>query len=268
MENTTQEYTMSNTPKHLFLHHGPGANCDYARALLGDRLPIHWWDQPLTFKSAETALEETAQAAQAELASLARAAGGPVGIIAHSSGGQIATLLARRAPELISRVTLIDCNTSMIDGFANLGRALAGADDKLPELARQAQREPGPATFWPLVLQVTSVPGFFDRYFHDPAARARYQAIEASCRPMDMATFQSVTNCLLTRSPALEPGTALPDSVPVNCVFGAHDPLIQIESELKAWKKVFPAARSITVEASHLPHLERPETEFRSWLQG
>lgn len=246
--------------KALFLHGGPGLNTAAERLWFGDTLPIHWWDQPASAEASPTPFSDLVAAALDELESLSEAAGGPVAIVAHSFGGQIAVALARAAPQHIRAMTLLGCPPEPSRPFLHLARRLLAAGYPHPGLeAALAQAQAGldEARFFALVNACFPGGNFPDLYFGpgSTAARERFLALAPSLPPLDMATFAAVMRDRL-QATELPPVTGFTGKVAV--VLGRHDPVLSLDEDVPAWRRILPQAEIRVHDVGHITHLELP----------
>ncbi|MDR3606227.1 MAG: alpha/beta hydrolase [Oligoflexia bacterium] len=234
------------------------------RVWFKNRLPVLWWDQPTRFRDPANAFEELVSAAERQLKKLNESNRRPIGLIAHSSGAQIAVELTRRVPERIRSLTLLSCSASVPEAFVRLGSRLAAEHGFLEPLVASAEARLSAETFWPLLRGINSIPSFTDCYWKSASARARYNEIAKGCRPLHAKTFQLVMENLLDRPPLLFKPGGIDSKVPVNCFFGTHDLLQDIEDAGTRWSRIFPWARLHRLDCGHFPQFE---TAVEAWFK-
>ena len=245
----------------FFLHGGPGLNAGIERLWFGRELPMRWWDQPNVAGEADP-FDVLVEAAADQLAQIA--ADQPVRLIAHSFGGQIAYALARKQPKLIRRITLLGCAVDPASAIVRLCHRAAAVSGStaLTHAISIYEADLNLETFKAMVIAGATDPAYPSVYFGpgSAAARDRYQSLLPQVAPLDVATFLDVINGFL-RPPSLD---ALPAFCgEVDLVMGRHDPVLSLDADVATWRRVFPQARLVTVEAGHFIQLE---TEPAVWF--
>lgn len=243
--------------KALYLHWGPGGCCEVERKWFGDSLPVVWWDQPAFRQDDARAWPALVEAAAAELKTHAHP-GKPVSLIGHSFGGQLALELSHQLPSLVSDITLLNAAEYPPRAFVSLAsrmiqRGLGG--EGLAQALEAAQNRLSAETFWPLLGEITAVPDFMSLYW-GPASgpcREKFFSLATPAKIIDLPSFTAVmTSYLVTprpRTPSPFPGS-------VRMITGAHDPLMDASTEIKAWKAHFPRLAEKSVSCGHFTQFE------------
>lgn len=244
----------------LFLHGGPGFHARVERAWFGDRLPIHWWDQPPMAANDPTPMRSLVAAAAGELTRLATATGGPVSLVAHSFGGQVARELADTMPEAIASLVLLGCAFDPAEACLRFGEALvaagAGTDELARALAAARARRDGD-TMLPVVATSFAAPGALRRYFAPDAEAiaARYLDTLVAGPIIDFDTLAGVLRDRLRHPP---PCSRSAFARPVTLMLGDADPMSRVEADTEAWLAAFPHAERRVVASGHMVHVETP----------
>ncbi len=159
-------------------------------------------------------------------------------VVGHGLGGQVAQLMARKAPTLVSRLGLVDTAV------------------------------PGPPTFallrgvgrLPAALLLPAIRSRLARGFIDPerAARSLDQYLRPFCTPAGHAALHAHLDALADeRTP---PGPASgPITVPAAIIGGTHDPFVPAD-QLRALEASFPKATvELLTDSRHYAPEESPE---------
>jgi pimeloyl-ACP methyl ester carboxylesterase len=242
----------------LFVHGGPGLNAGLERQLLGNSLPVHWWDQPLVGEKDTAPWERLLDATVREVERMADEAMRPIALLASSFGSHLARAVLGRVPNRVSHVTIVGGILDIRTAFARLAArvAQANSDPDLSAAGVQAAEDTDPASLWALVGRIFSVPNVLDFYW-SPAASAQCDAMKAlaACGALlHMPTFEGVLRDFLAREDHPLP-RSWAGSTRIIC--GRHDPYAS-ESDIDEWRRIFTSPQFEWVEAAHFPHLELP----------
>jgi pimeloyl-ACP methyl ester carboxylesterase len=252
-------FAMTSRKNTLFLHGGPGLHSAVERVWFGDALNVEWWDQPSVsadFSPFSALVTHSASRIEA----LAASCDGSSNLIAHSFGGLIAVELVRMHPELIGSITLLGCPPDPIGQFILLARRLIEAGYVFPGLRDalvEVEHSCNVNNFFALVQACYPDGAIPDIYFgpDSAAARERYLAIATQTTPMDAASFFMVMQPLLDKPYTMQRSAF---GGTVNILMGQHDPLLDLETDSKKWRSIFPQAKISIVNAGHGVHFEVP----------
>jgi pimeloyl-ACP methyl ester carboxylesterase len=242
----------------LFLHGGPGFHARVERAWFGDRLPIHWWDQPAIAAEDRAPMRTLVDAAATELDRLAHAAGGPVSLVAHSFGGQIARALAEAMPGSIDRIVLLGSPFDPVDAHLRFAKSLVNAGADTPELVRAldgVSANVNPDSLLGVVSASFGVPGALRHYFAKDSEAVAQRYLEQLLQGpiIDFGTLASVLRDCMRAPP---PATRSPFTGRVQLLSGTTDPICAGGSDAVGWQAVFPRARYRAVPSGHMVHVE------------
>lgn len=251
----------------LFLHGGPGLSAIAERALYGNALAIHWWDQPRSVVLFASPFDALVDAAEEEVVRLSPA-GQSVNLIAHSFGAHLALRLAMRIPERLSQIVLLAPVYNVGDAFARLARRLLEINPSSAPLLEAVQefRAAGDFDrFARLAAQVIGVANFIDVYWSPSAhARRRWFVDLLTHQPVfDMNAFEVIVRDFWSAGASSAPARV---AGPVHLVFGRADPLVDIEVERQTWLGLFRHATSRDIDCGHFVHLEATPSVW--WPRG
>ncbi len=245
----------SQCPRVMFLHGGPGFSAELERRQYGERLPVHWWDQPRVAADAAQPFDTLVTAARAELVALSERRGAPIALLASSFGAFLAHELLVAVPQRIESVTFSAGILEMRLPFVRLGRRLGRqlSNTQLQAASQEAEASTDRQAFWTLFGQIAAVPNLFDHYWGPSSTqqRAVMRTLAAEGPLFDLPTVQAVMNELLSR----EVWAPIRAGVPARVLIGRYDPLAE-ESDVARWHTLLPAAAVELVDCGHFPHLE------------
>lgn len=244
------------TPEILFLHGGPGMTAELERRRYEESLPVRWWDQPIIRSGAERPFEVLVDAACVQIRHLAEKRRGLIHILANSFGAYLTREVVERVPSLIGSITICSGVWDLPTAILRLGSRLAEqyCDADLEAACREAAHADSPEGYVALFARTSASPGFLD-YCWSPAAieqREAMKALAATGRLIDWPTCRWVLGAALS-TPQVP--LAAPHPGGVRILLGCFDPYFE-ESDVVAWKALWPSARVQIVEAGQFPHLE------------
>ena len=250
----------------LFLHGGPGLNAGVERRWFGDSLPICWWDQPAVTGGSAAPFAQLLAAATTQLRTMAESSGEPVALIVHSFGGQIAHALVREVPELVKSITLLGCATGSFPPLFRLCRRMTEIQNSpvLEAAIADAETRLDQRSFESMILAGAVHPAYPAVYFgpNSTVTSDFFLGIFAKGGLLNLETFLTVMNDLLN-APALTPVNGFDGKV--SLVLGRHDPLLDVNEDIAAWRHIFPQLQVRVVNCGHFVHLELPP---EIWLSG
>lgn len=247
------------TANALFLHGGPGMTSELERRQFGETLSVYWWDQPRVDAGNPRAFGALVDAAVVEIARLSADRNGPVDLLANSFGAYLARALVERVPEKIGAITICGGIWDLRTAIMRLGCRFADRNDDvdLRKACQRASETDTPEGYIEFLARVAARPDFLDSYW-SPAAvepRKKMKLLAAEGRLIDWTTFQSVMSAALAAPPQVPLSSPHPGGVRI--LLGRFD-LYFDESDIAAWKTLWPSASVEIVEAGHFPHLELP----------
>lgn len=246
----------------LFLHGGPGFSAALERCWFGHALPVHWWDQPRVTAGLAQPVEFLLDAIEAELERLT-VARGPIGLLASSFGARLALELLQRRSLPVSSLTIVGGTLDPRQAYVRLGERLAEVrhDPALARAAEVATATSDQAALWALIGAIASIPNLTDAYWGPAAQEQRelHRRLTDEGTLLDLPTFQAVMRQILSR-PLNE--RSPDESVPVRVLIGRLDPMAR-SGDVAVWRRHFPHASILEVDAGHFPHLELPAS---AWL--
>jgi pimeloyl-ACP methyl ester carboxylesterase len=247
----------------LFLHGGPGLNCQLERERYGDSLPVRWWDQPHFEANQALPFGCLVDAAVEELRQLHAVGNQAVAVVANSFGAAVAMALVERVPEMIGELILLGGIVDIRTALVRLGRRVAqhNCDSSLEKVSEDAHRGIDSASVWVLIDALFKVPTLLDFYWSPTATAQRdaTNALAATGTLFHAPTYQSVLGDYLDRMPQSVPWLG-----PARVLIGRYDPYAS-SGDGDAWRKLLPNASIHIVEAGHFPHLELPPSV---WMPG
>lgn len=246
--------TMHGDARTLFLHGGPGGCALAERAMYGRSLPVHWWDQPRSVALYPSPFDALVGAAEAEIRLLAQLSEHPVDVVAHAFGAQLALGLAERMPDRLGRLVLLAPIGDLGAAFVRLATHLiahGGGAARLTAAVESFVTRPDFARFVRLVDEIERVPSGAALF------RARLPGARTAVRgnAFDRRVFDAVVADAWPTSPPMR-GVDVAGGVRV--VFGAGDPMLDVDAELRRWATWCPAAGFCVVPSGHFVHLETP----------
>jgi len=233
-------------------------SAELERRQFGATLPVYWWDQPHLGPDVGQPFETLIEAAAAELVRLSLQRSAPVDLLASSFGAYLARALMDRVSERIRAVTISGGVWDLATAILRLGSRFAdrSGEADLEAACREAAAADTPDAYLGLLARVSAMPGFIDCYWSPSAdeARAAMHALAEKGRLINWPTCQAVMGAALT---VLQVPLTAAHSGKVRILLGRFDPYFD-ESDVPAWKALWPSATVEIVDAGHFPHLELP----------
>lgn len=253
---------MKDAEEILFLHGGPGLDCEGERRWFGASLPVAWWDQPRHVEGQGRWTDATITAAARKVADMCAKSGRATPLVAHSYGCLIAQQVADMAPDNVGELVLLGPGVSLATQYQRVGLHMMARDPDAGGGALRAAvaagaETPGPQRIFEIAGAVASLPDWRRTYFSPASQRAyeRYVALLPEGTPIDLATFIAGVVEHFAQPPVAAPARF---SGPVRILMGRDDVLLDRESVLPYWSCVYPQARCDEVSAGHMIHLELP----------
>jgi pimeloyl-ACP methyl ester carboxylesterase len=257
----------------VFLHGGPGFNSFAERAILDPVFvaaghDVVFWNEPSRLRPDGEPFE-TADAFDRWLASAERCVcaatdSRPVHLVAHSLTVHAAADIARRHPDRVTSLVLVGPSADPLATFRNVLR-LAHEDlrDAKPHIASAiaACLTRSHALFDEAMqeglMNVLQDERLFSHYWADETQMQASMAAQA--RPeaqFDAESFFAVMTSFAQRGMSALPSAA---NVPAMVLFGACDPVTQLDEQRSAIERALPRAHIHVIDGcSHYLHLDRP----------
>lgn len=221
-------------------------------------LPVHWWDQPVLGPNVRQPFEALIDAAVAEVTRLSTERQDRVDLLANSFGAYLTRALVDRVPQRIGAITICggvwDLSTAILRLASRFAERSGGTE--IRDAFRRAADTDTPDGYIVLLARISAMPGFLDCYWGPSALQAleAMKSLAEEGRLIDWHTCQSVMAAALAvqQSPV-----ASPHPGGVRILLGRFDPYFD-ESDILAWKALWPSASVEIVDAGHFPHLELP----------
>lgn len=230
------------------------------RRQFGATLPVHWWDQPHIDADDRLPFGTLVDATVAEVTRLSDARRGPVDLLANSFGAYLARALVDRVPERIGAITICGGIWDLSTAILRLGSRFAerNGDADLKQACQRAAESDTPEGYIEFLARVAARPDFLDCYWSPAAVEPSHKmkVLAAEGRLIDWPTFQSVMRAALA-APQVPLSSPHPGGVRI--LLGRFD-LYFDQSDVMAWKTLWPSASVEIVDAGHFPHLELPPT--------
>lgn len=247
--------------KKLFLHYGPGATAEIEKHWLGQQLPdVDFWNQPKV-KAAKKPFAELVDLSHQQ----ALKEGTPCNLIGHSFGADLICALVGEKQLNINKAILVSPLMSIPKAMLRLADVLA-AKQPVPALnaaISNAKAKMSPETFWALIVQVGSHPGYLPSFWQRPEALQRFINLAAKAQPFDGGEWQAVIQEFLF-SGTTGSWTKI-KQIPVLAIFGEQDPYFDKATDLPFWKHLLGEDRVMIIKNSgHFPHLEDDPSFIRA----
>lgn len=232
----------------LFLHMGPGFHSLIEESIFGDKIPsMDFWNQPkeTTFlglvKSAEQAFLNLKQ--------------DKVDLYAHCFGAHLALALAKKYPDKIGKIVILNSSVSPFNYFSNIGLRLKVLDQK-----EAAKLKSAPATAqMEAIFKLAGNPEFNSMYWFSKEKQHEMETKYFSQQPpLDLNVFASVFGDFLGQVAKLWK-EQLPWNGPVRLLYSEDDVLLNYAEDIAPWANVFPNVKFESVRGvGHYAHLESP----------
>ncbi len=251
---------MKDAPSVLFLHGGPGFDCEGERRWFADTLPVVWWDQPRHAGQSGSWTDLAVAKATEKVSQMSREQGRAIAIVAHSYGCLMAQRVADAAPDEVGELVLLGPGVSLATQFLRMGRHLLSRHpgvegDDMRTAVAVASSDPGPQAVFAIAGAASALPGWRRMYF-SPASRGaceRYEAMLPEGAPIDLPTFVAGVTEHFADPPVAAPARF---SGPVRIVIGSDDVLLDRDDVMPYWSIVYPQARVEQASVGHMAHME------------
>lgn len=250
-----------NNSKTLYLQGGPGLNCAVERNLLGEALPVLWWEPPRFPADTNDAYQRTLDAAAQTLLSLQEHNGELVAIVAWSFGARLALDLAHRTPEAIRSLTLLAPTVCLESAFARFHAHIKGdrsLDASAPSISLAGDHD----RLMQQVMAILTTPNVFEHYW---ATTSRTQFAQHSYAVAQTDWFDLPTFTAISREVVQRPIIPLTIShrLQIRIWLGRFDPYRNTKDEITAWDAIFPGA---TIQIADCGHMVPFEIPVARWL--
>lgn len=239
----------------LFLHYGPGGNCDVERAWLSSKWPgVEFWDQPKTQSFAEL------RAACIDKVKEFSRDSEQINLIGHSFGCDLVSAVLTELPNIKANCTFISPILSLYDAFANLGARILLQQDldteykiQLKSAVDALKSQPNIENLWAAIGKMVEYKDFAKLYWCSNEKFTKYTNDLKSCLPFDFVMWQTVLTDYIKNYSLNLPKNI----VQLKIIMGEQDPYLHCDEACRVWRMKCPQAIIETVgNTGHYPHLE------------
>lgn len=232
----------------LFLHMGPGFHSLIESSIFGDKIPsMEFWNQPK-----ETSFLGLVKSTEQAFLNLKQ---NKVDLYAHCFGAHLALTLAKKYPDKIGKIVILNSSVSPFNYFVNIGLKLKALDQKEAMALKAAPA----AAQMETIFKLAGIPEFNSMYWFSKEKQQEMEAKYFSQQPaLDLNVFAAVFGDFLGQVDNLWQ-EQLPWNGPVQVLYSEDDVLLKYADDIASWAQVFPNVKFKSVRGvGHYAHLESP----------